>query len=103
MNPRLYSLILTVFTVTAAMLSLPSRADEESTRRQRHRTFAEAPGRRAEIVRQARLRALQDKKEVAAWAARRGVERRHDNGLRVAEIVAIRNNRLEVILLRKNR
>ena len=35
--------------------------------------FAEAPSLRAEMARQAKNRALQDKNEVAAWASRRAL------------------------------
>ncbi len=58
-----------------------------------HENFAERPSKRAERQNAARVRAERDKAEVRAWARARGIERRHDDGENVNEIIAVRDGR----------
>ncbi len=48
---------------------------------------------RAERAMEARSRALIERSEARAWAQQRGLQMRHDNGLRVMEIISIQNGR----------
>lgn len=56
-------------------------------------TFAESPTLRNQKADEARLHAREQKEQAQRWAARRGLQMRHDDGLKMVEIMAVRGNR----------
>jgi hypothetical protein len=56
-------------------------------------TFAERPSKRLERVQALREKAQREKAEARTWALARGIPMRHDNGVRVKELMAVRNGR----------